>query len=197
MSFSQLQADAVSILAAWPAPDEALAAERDRYLSLLSTHHGAMSRDGGPDHFTCGGLVFDPPLVQVALVLHGKAKLWLQPGGHFEAADSSLAAAVAREVVEETGLPVDADRAELVDLHHHQLSAAFGRCRSHLDLRFAFVLDAPAPIVVSSESDAAQWWPVDALPEPTDPDLAGIVRRVRDQLRPGRPSESAGARSRS
>ncbi len=202
MTFAQIQRDAVRLLREWTAPDEVQEARRVAYLEHLSTHPDAVSRDGVPNHLTSGGFVFDPSLEQVALVLHTKAKLWLQPGGHFEATDESVVGSALREIGEETGLHAPAGRAELVDLHHHELSAAFGRCRSHLDMRVAVVLDEPAPIVCSDESDQARWWPVDALPSPTDPDLAATITRVRDQLRrrPARPTarqpESAAGQSR-
>lgn len=188
MTFAQIQQDAVRLLREWTAPDETQEARRVAYLEHLSTHPDGVSRDGVPHHLTSGGFVFDPSLEQVALVLHTKAKLWLQPGGHFEATDGSVFEAAVREIREETGLRFPATWARLVDLHHHELSAAFGRCRSHLDMRIAVVLDEPALIVCSDESEQARWWPVDALPNPTDPDLAETVIRVRDQLRSRRPA---------
>lgn len=203
MTFADLQRDAHRVLCEWQAPDAAQEAVRREYLDHLSAHADAVSRDGVPHHLTSGGFVFDPTLEQVALVLHTKAQLWLQPGGHFEQTDATVVDAALREIREETGLPVRAEQAVVVDLHHHDLSAAFGRCRSHRDIRVAVVLDEPAEVVCSQESDRAAWWPVDALPSPTDPDLPATISRVRDQLRAasprraGRPTESAAAPNRS
>lgn len=182
MTFAQLRADAERLLRDWQAPDDAVDRTRLAYLEHLGQHPDPMSRDGVPDHFTSGGFVFDPDLSHVALVLHSKARLWLQPGGHFESQDSTVAGAALREIREETGLIVDPASVRLVDLHHHQLSAAFGRCRSHLDLRVAGVLDESAPVVLSEESDAVRWCAVDDLPSPTDPDLPATIRRVRRSL---------------
>lgn len=199
MSFAHLQADVVHLLEHWDAPTAELNDVREEYLAHLAVHPDAVSRDGVSDHLTCGGFVFDPRLEHVALIMHRKARLWLQPGGHFESDDAGVIDAAVREVREETGLPVDDANAMIVDLHHHQLSAAFGRCTSHRDVRVAIVLDEPAECVVSEESDAAAWWPVDAIPQPTDPDLPATVLRIRDLLarRAGRPSAPAAAPSRS
>ena len=197
MSFAELRRDAIEQLTHWPAPDADLATLRRAYLDHLVAHDEPMSRDGLPHHFTTGGFVFDPELQRVALVMHRKARLWLQPGGHFEVGDRSVIDAALREIREETGLEVRAEQAQLVDLHHHELSAAFGRCRSHLDIRVAVVLDESAPIVVSEESDDAAWWPVDALPEPTDPDLPATISRIRDLLQTDRPPTSPAAQLRS
>lgn len=182
MTFAEIQADAVRLLEQWAAPEPEQDARRLDYLGQLAEHADAVSRDGVPDHLTSGGFVFDPTLEKVALVLHSKARLWLQPGGHFEEHDHGVVDAALREIREETGLPVRAAGARIVDLHHHELSAAFGRCRSHRDVRVSVVLDEPAEIVCSDESEQAAWWSVDALPTPTDPDLPETIKRVRNLL---------------
>jgi 8-oxo-dGTP pyrophosphatase MutT (NUDIX family) len=38
------------------------------------------------------------------LIHHGRLDRWLQPGGHFEAVDTSVESAAVREVLEETGV---------------------------------------------------------------------------------------------
>ncbi|GAB3586463.1 NUDIX hydrolase [Calidifontibacter terrae] len=182
MSFAELRADATRLLADWIAPDEGSERLRLAYLSHLEQHSDAMSRDGVVDHLTGSGFVFDPTLDHVAMVFHGKAKLWLQPGGHFEEGDRSVVGAALREIREETGLDVADESVRVVDLHHHQLPAAFGRCRSHLDLRVGAVLTHPQTVVVSPESEEVRWCPVQQLPTPTDPDLPATIRRVRRLL---------------
>ncbi len=183
MSFTVLQADAHRLLSQWTAPDDDAEQRRLNYLAHLETHGAdAVSRDGCPDHLTGSGFVFDPTLDHVAMVFHGKARLWLQPGGHFESGDGGVVDAALREIREETGLDVSPEAIRIVDLDHHQLPAAFGRCTSHLDVRVAAVLDEPQPVVVSEESEAVQWCAVDDLPEPTDPDLPATIRRVRRLL---------------
>ncbi|NHN56478.1 NUDIX domain-containing protein [Calidifontibacter sp. DB0510] len=137
-----------------------------------------MAKAGPPHHFTASVFVLDQTREHVLLVLHRKAAMWLQPGGHFEAGDADVAAAAAREATEETGLTGIRLHPQLAGLHHHPLAAAFGRCRSHLDLRFVTVVPQDAPRV-SEESLEVAWWPIERMPEPTDPDLLPQLRRAR------------------
>ena len=112
-----------------------------------------MWRGGPPDHFTASMFVFDGGGDHVCLVLHKKARLWLQPGGHLEPGDVSVADAALREATEETGLAGLRVRPGLAHLSHHELSSRFGHCRSHRDLRFVATAPPGALPQVSDESD--------------------------------------------
>ncbi len=57
-----------------------------------------------PGHFTASGFVASSDASALLLIFHGKLERWLQPGGHFEAEDTTVDEAVRREVAEETGL---------------------------------------------------------------------------------------------
>lgn len=155
---------------------------RARFLRSARENVAAMWRGGQPDHFTASMFVFDASCDRVCLVLHKKARLWLQPGGHLEVQDASVAGAATREAQEETGLGDLSTRPGLVHLSHHELSSRFGSCRSHLDLRFAAVAAPGADPVCSAESDDVRWWPVHHLPTDTDEELRSAVPRVREQL---------------
>ncbi|MGQ7295090.1 NUDIX hydrolase [Quadrisphaera sp. KR29] len=174
-----------------PADPEQAALVAD-YRAQLAAHPGAgggfagsaLHRAGPPAHLTASALVLDESATRALLLLHRKARAWLQPGGHLEGADASLLAAAVREASEETGLgPLLRPAAGLVDLHRHALGAAFGRCREHLDV--AFVLTAPegAQPVVSAESDRVAWFPLDALPGGVAPDVPPRLRRAAALLR--------------
>ncbi len=167
---------------------------RAAYRRHLAAHPGArpggsfagsaLHRDGPPAHLTASALVLTDSADRALLLLHRKAGAWLQPGGHLEAGDRSLAAAALREAAEETGLgPVLRPAGGLVDLHHHGLGAAFGRCREHLDV--AFVLTAPddAEPVLSAESDRVAWFALDALPEGVAADVPPRLARAAALLR--------------
>ncbi len=146
----------------------------------------ALHRGGPPAHLTASALVLDETGRRTLLVLHRKAGAWLQPGGHLEAGDSSLAAAALREASEETGLG-GALRLALdgrpADLHRHDLSAAFGRCREHLDVAFLLVAPAAAVPAASEESERVAWFDVDALPPDVVADLPPRLARARALLR--------------
>lgn len=57
-----------------------------------------------PGHFTASGFVASPDGRSMLLIEHARLGRWLQPGGHFEPGDTSVDAAVRREVDEETGI---------------------------------------------------------------------------------------------
>jgi 8-oxo-dGTP pyrophosphatase MutT (NUDIX family) len=141
-----------------------------------------MWRDGPPEHFTASAVVFSADLREVLLVLHKKAKLWLQPGGHFELGDRTVSDAALREANEESG--IDGLRAVpgALFLHRHDLTAAFGKCTAHWDLRIAAIAPEHCAIAVSDESDDVRWWPIDELPQPTDPELADCVNTLRADM---------------
>ncbi|WP_217181408.1 NUDIX hydrolase [Streptomyces sp. AC495_CC817] len=162
------------------------APERESHVdfgSFFGDAHGPVSRDDGPDHATASALVFDPTLTRTLLVFHGKGRFWVQPGGHLEADDASIADAALRELREETGVVASVSPGFAYDLDHHALSAAFGRCASHLDIGVAVIVDSEAALRVSDESDDVRWWPVDALPDEVPEGFAGRVDRMLDRLR--------------
>ena len=151
-----------------------------RWLEALSSPDG-LRRTGRPDHVTASAVVLDPSGAQTLLVLHRKVGLWLQPGGHVDDDDPSLAAAGLREATEETGvagLAVD-PRPLRLDRHPAPCGA-----RDHLDVQFLVTAPGRAAPVVSAESLDVRWWPVDALPAQRV-DLSALVAAATGRLAGG------------
>lgn len=121
-----------------------------------------LTRHAAPAHVTASALVLSPDGRRTCLVLHGRIGLWVQPGGHLEPDDTSLAAAAAREVLEETGL-TGTVLPRLAQLSRHAAPCRPGVVDWHLDVQHVLVAQATAP-AVSAESKDVRWFDVDALP---------------------------------
>ena len=116
------------------------------------------------------------------LTLHRRARKWFQFGGHLEPADRSVRAAAAREAAEESGIDDLRLTPMPVALDRHVLLGDFGRCREHLDVRYAATAPPGAEPRVSAESLDVRWWPVDRLPEGHVEELGGLVSAARRAL---------------
>jgi 8-oxo-dGTP pyrophosphatase MutT (NUDIX family) len=156
-----------------------------------------MSRNGPPAHVTAGVIVLDPGLESVLLTHHRKAGAWFQFGGHLEPGDATVAAGAAREGREESGLADLALHPDIVHLDRHALPPTFGRCREHLDIRFAAVAPTGAAPTVSTESLDVRWWRIDALPSGAAGDLspliaAAVAALAQNRAAAGAPRRRAG-----
>lgn len=173
--FLRLREDARRELAAYR-PRDADQEEYHRDLTaFVAGEPGALWRDGPRAHVTASCLVLDHTGTRVLLTLHRKARLWLQLGGHVEAADRDVRSAAEREAREESSLAALVVRPGVVDLHRHALSSRFGHCREHLDLRYLAVAAPGAVAAASAESEDLAWWPVDALPPDSPAELRELV----------------------
>lgn len=152
---------------------------REELLAHLLLHPDAMAKSGPPAHFTASCVVLDAGLERVLLTLHRRAREWFQFGGHLEAGDASVRDAAAREAAEESGLAQLRLTPSPVQLDRHALVGDFGRCREHLDLRYAARAPQDARAAVSDESLDVRWWPVSDLPPGTRDELAPLVRAAR------------------
>lgn len=106
-------------------------------LALISAESHALSDDHyDPGHVTASAFVIDRSHTRLLLIHHGKLHLWLQPGGHVDAGEEVLAAAV-REVEEETGIVAVPFHVGLFDVDVHAIPANGGRPpHNHYDVRF-------------------------------------------------------------
>jgi 8-oxo-dGTP pyrophosphatase MutT (NUDIX family) len=150
--------------------------------ALLDEHGvGLLTRNAAPSHVTASAIVLSPDAALTCLVLHGRIRAWVQPGGHLEPEDMTLPLAAAREVEEETGL-TGVVLPDVVALSRHRAPCRPGVVEWHLDVQHALVVaeqPEPGPLeYLSSESLEVAWWPVDALPEGVGDGVADLVDRA-------------------
>lgn len=183
-----LHADAVEVLSAWAAPNPEQEQLRRRFVDHLARHPNGTARECTPEHVTVGGVIVDPECTATLLVLHGRINAWVQPGGHCEPDDTTLAGAALREVREETGLDNVTVSAAPFALSRHPAPCASG-ARWHLDVQYAVIAPAGSTPTVSAESHDVRWFSVDALPTPLASGVAATIAAVvadhRDRVRTG------------
>jgi 8-oxo-dGTP pyrophosphatase MutT (NUDIX family) len=175
-SRSPLYDDAVSALTRWRPPDAEQARLKAAYLAHLERHTDGLSRDCHPDHITASALVVSHDRRQVLLNLHRKYEIWVQFGGHCEAADRRLHEAALREAAEESGI----DGLRLRDETPAQLSRHEVRCgplrpSHHLDVRYVAVAPQSAQPEPTAESLAVTWFDPADLPAGVDGPLRELI----------------------
>lgn len=170
----------LNLLKAYRGDGAAEEAHREAMLRLLADSADPFSRHQfDPGHFTASALVVAPATRRVLLIAHPTLGLWLQPGGHIEAEDSSAEEAARREVREETGILAHLD-AVLFDVDVHEIPARKTQPEHrHFDLRFlARTEGEPQP--AGAEGVDARWLSHDeAWRLTTD----GSVRRMLGKAR--------------
>jgi 8-oxo-dGTP pyrophosphatase MutT (NUDIX family) len=136
-----------------------------------------------PGHITCTALVRHPVEPLVLFMHHHRLHRWLLPGGHVEASDATLAAAAAREALEETFVQIDADagsRLAGIDVHgippKHKDAHNQEPYHLHHDLLWCFRA-ANAEIAVSDEAPRVMW------ASEADWDRLGVAESIRRSIR--------------
>ena len=117
-----------------------------------------------PGHFTASGFVTSPDGSSLLLIHHSKLNRWLQPGGHFEAEDTTVEVAACREVIEETGVgPLQRLGTSLVCIDAHEIPGRGSEpAHVHIDLGVGFRA-ASLEIGPLAEVNDARWVRFDAL----------------------------------
>lgn len=161
---------------------------QERMLQLLELAAPTSRHHFVPGHLTASAFVLSPGRDAVLLILHRKLRLWLQPGGHIEATDASLAAAARREVAEEVGLSLPPEAAGSVfDLDIHLIPARKDEpAHEHFDVRFCF--QAPTlDFATNDEVVEARWAPLDQIDQlTTDESVLRVARKLlRAQVNQG------------
>jgi 8-oxo-dGTP pyrophosphatase MutT (NUDIX family) len=160
-----LHADALGSLRDWRPAEPRQETLRRAFVDLLDRRADALDRMCAPAHITASALVIDGSADRVLLVLHRKIRRWIQPGGHVEAADATLAGAALREATEESGIAGLTIEPGILHLDRHPAPCRPGIVDEHFDVRYLVRAPAGAPPALSAESLDVRWFTRDTLPD--------------------------------
>ena len=132
--------------------DDREAASIARIVAEVAGLDDPFSEHSGPVHLTASAFVVGTR--GTILHLHRKLGIWVQPGGHIDAAEAPLDAAV-RETTEETGLIVESIVPEGVLFHVDVHPGPRGH--THFDLRYVLGATDDDPSPPPGESQEVRW----------------------------------------
>ncbi len=144
-------------------PEEA--AFRRQVIDFVLRNDAFWQRTTLEGHITGSAWVLSPDGLSVLLIHHKKLNRWLQPGGHVDETDDTVADTALRELVEETGLKeVRLSKQQLFDVDVHEIPArGHEPAHLHLDLRYRFQAGKMELAADFSEVDNIQWVPLTSL----------------------------------
>jgi len=177
--------DVAEWLARWrPTPQRARVdgPARDEVVSFLRQHPDGLQRTCRTGHLTASAFVVDVRSWRSAVVYHGIAQRWLQPGGHVEASDIDVAAAAAREAREETGLDVVVDPRPLrIDIHAVRCRDTEGRIGPSRHFDVGMLALTGVGVRTQPGPDPVVWWDLFA-PNPGDPTMERLRHAAAERL---------------
>ena len=129
----------------------------DQFNTLLD-HPDAYERHHLPGHITGSAWIVDPKNQSVLLVHHAKLNKWLQPGGHSDGDENTIAVAL-KEAREETGIMnFELPSYSIFDIDIHPIPSRMDIPEHlHYDIRFIFYASVNDRIIVSEESHDVKW----------------------------------------
>ena len=123
-------------------------------------------------HLTGSAWMITPDAQWVLLLHHRKLNRWLQPGGHVDSTDASMAETAQREAREECGIPdLNWISEDIFDVDVHEIPAKGTEpAHFHFDLRFLFSIEKDTPILHNTlETKGFSWVLIADLCTPDTP----------------------------
>ena len=153
--------------------------EAEHYAALLDFLNGSanpLCRNTPEGHVTASCLAIHVIDASMVVLWHKKIGRWLQPGGHVEDSDESVADASLRELCEETGATTtDISKfLGIVDIDIHPIPAHKDQPEHlHYDVRFGFVMSE-----TWEPGEDTQWMPAADVIANLDPPTARLGQKV-------------------
>lgn len=136
---------------------------RNRFTDFIRNHPDSFFRTNLKGHITASAFVIDRQARKILLIHHKKLDKWLQPGGHCDGDEDTLAVAI-KEVFEETGVQILRQDQPLVDLDIHTIPQRKEVPEhEHFDVRYLFESDSSRPLTRNHETLALQWIPFEDI----------------------------------
>lgn len=139
------------------------------------------TRDG---HITASAWVLNAVGSHALLLHHAKLNRWLQPGGHLEPGDATVAAGALREAREESGLSgLHLVSEAIFDVDVHPIPARNEEPKHlHYDIRYLVRADSES-VSLSAESRGFRWVPLaDLQCDDIDESIRRLARRSPSPL---------------
>jgi ADP-ribose pyrophosphatase YjhB (NUDIX family) len=156
----KLKEELLGLLSAYEPSD---AGEIDSKTAILGfvANSDELGRPNGAGHLTGSAFVVNRSRDKALLNHHAKLDMWLQFGGHVEAGELVLDAAL-RETREESGLRnLELASPAVFDIDVHLIPERNGvAAHYHYDIRFLVIADEAEPLAISEESRAIVWVPM-------------------------------------
>ena len=140
--------------------------ESEQIIQFLYNHpqEEIFDRKNFTGHITTSAFIINEDADSLLLLKHKSLNRWLQPGGHVDATDLSLAMAALREACEETGLGLsnlELLSTDIFDVDSHYIPENMRKqepSHVHHDIRFLFqCLSSKAINISLEESTGSQW----------------------------------------
>lgn len=165
-------------------PDET--EQLKQLLTHVQNHDDWFGRKTLPGHVTASGIVVEDE--KILMIYHPFLKKWLQPGGHVEAGETPIEAAI-REVLEETGIqtklhPWHQRYRMPFDIDIHSIPANPKKqepSHLHYDFRYLLEIDTSKEFLPVFEEDHELGWK--EIKEITELNMKKLVQKLKKALK--------------
>jgi len=134
------------------------------FLDFVESDEVLQGKENTKRHITASTWILNQSSTKALLCHHRKLNIWVQLGGHTDPDEDWVDAAL-REAYEESGLrSLRLASPSLYDLDIHEIpQRPTEAAHLHYDIRFLVYADENEPLVVSEESTALAWVPLDKI----------------------------------